>query len=90
MVTLAKYVKQEKASPKFSFNFFFNGLCIHLLAYPYASMGGGKCPLDTTNTQRHTCQMPLNLLCLYQALLELSFKKKLGVKRIYTLPEKEN
>ena len=64
---------------------------MHLsLGIPLCIYGGGVPPIDATNTQRHTCQTPLNLLCLYQALLELSFKKKLGVKRIYTLPEKEN
>ena len=54
-------------------------------------MGGGASapPIDATNTQRHTWQTALNLLCLYQARLELSFKK-LGFKRIYTLREKEN
>ena len=54
---------------------FINGLCIYLLTYPYAPMGGQVPPLDATNTQRHTCQTPLILLCLYQAQLELPFKQ---------------
>ena len=39
-------------------------------------LGESASPLDANKTQKHTCQTPLNLLCLYQALLELSFKKK--------------